>query len=112
MNDYSFIDKDFYYECFEGWMPLLKSLFYTIDKHLQHQEQIRKPVDFRIVQIKEKFGCLRVYYEGGDDYIYGSIRMAENVSSKICERCGNKGEARKGSWIKVLCDECVLRDTL
>jgi hypothetical protein len=103
---YKFVDENFYYECFDGWIPLLESLFYTIDKHLQHQEQIRKPVDFNITQIKEKFGCLRVYYGGGDDYIYGSIRMTENFSSKICERCGNKGEVRKGSWIKVLCDEC------
>jgi len=103
---YDFVDDNFYYECADGWIPLLESLFHTIEKHLQHQEQIRKPVNFRITQMKEKFGCLRVYYDGGDDYIYGSIRMAENVSSKICERCANKGEVRKGSWIQVLCDEC------
>jgi len=104
---YKFVDENFYCQFYDGWIPLLESLFYTIDKHLQHQEQIRKPVDFRITQIKEKFGCLRVYYEGGDDYIYGGIRMAENISSKICERCGQPGKiVNFGGWLKALCQNC------
>ncbi len=60
---------------------------------------------FQAIQIKEKFGTLRFYYSGGDEYISGIINFAENMSGEICEVCGNKGKLRNGSWIKTLCDE-------
>lgn len=57
-------------------------------------------------QIKEKFGTLRFYYNGGDDVIDGYDRMAELMSSVTCEVCGNPGkiETIKG-WVQTLCDE-------
>lgn len=57
-----------------------------------------------IQQIKEKFGGLRFYYEGGDDEISGMVRIAERWTNKTCETCGNKGERRSGGWIRTLCD--------
>ena len=64
-----------------------------------------KPVpSFKATQIKEKFGTLRFYYSGGDDYINGVINFAENMSCDICEECGDKGKLRNGSWIRTLCD--------
>lgn len=59
-------------------------------------------------QIKEKFGTLRFYYHGGDDYIRGLDAMAESMSSVICEDCGCPGVSRsteKNRWIRVLCDK-------
>jgi hypothetical protein len=56
-------------------------------------------------QIKEKFGGLRIYFSGGDDYVSGVIGMAEDMSYKLCEVCGNKGNANKSGWIATLCDE-------
>ena len=32
------------------------------------------------IQVKEKYGGLRFYYSGGDDYIHGIVAMAENLS--------------------------------
>jgi hypothetical protein len=58
-----------------------------------------------IQQIKEKFGGLRFYYDGGDDEISGMVRMAESWAGKSCETCGNKGSQRGGGWIRTLCDE-------
>jgi hypothetical protein len=57
-----------------------------------------------IAQIKEKFGGLRFYYDGGDDEISGMVRMAEAWADHTCEDCGNKGERRSGGWIRTLCD--------
>jgi hypothetical protein len=57
-----------------------------------------------VVQIKEKFGGLRFYYDGGDDEISGMVRMAEAWADHTCEECGNKGERRSGGWIRTLCD--------
>jgi hypothetical protein len=59
-------------------------------------------------QIKEKFGTLRFYYSGGDEYIRGLDAMAASMSGVICEQCGNPGTSRsnkKQRWILVLCDK-------
>jgi len=57
-----------------------------------------------IAQIKEKFGGLRFYYDGGDDYISGMVTMAETWAGSTCETCGEKGTRRGGGWIRTLCD--------
>jgi hypothetical protein len=57
-----------------------------------------------IQQIKEKFGGLRFYYNGGDDHIRGMESMAESWANRSCETCGNKGERRAGGWMRTLCD--------
>jgi hypothetical protein len=59
-------------------------------------------------QIKEKFGTLRFYYRGGDEYIRGLYSMADSMSSVICEVCGSPGSSRsteKQRWVLVLCDK-------
>lgn len=56
-------------------------------------------------QVKEKYGTLRFYYDGGDDVIYGIESMAESMSAVTCEVCGAPGEPRSGDWIKTLCNE-------
>jgi hypothetical protein len=58
----------------------------------------------KIRQVKEKFGGLRFYYDGGDDKLYGAVMMAEAMASKTCEVCGRPGERRGGDWIQTLCD--------
>jgi hypothetical protein len=58
-----------------------------------------------VEQIKEKFGGLRFYYQGGDDQISGMVRMAELWAGRSCERCGDRGERRSGGWIRTLCDK-------
>jgi hypothetical protein len=55
-------------------------------------------------QVKEKFGGLRFYYNGGDDHIHGLARMAESMSVVTCEECGAPGSIRGGGWIHTLCD--------
>jgi hypothetical protein len=56
-------------------------------------------------QIKEKFGTLRFYYDGGDDYIRGLEAMADSMSARICEDCGKPGKRTTGGWIRTLCEE-------
>lgn len=57
-----------------------------------------------IQQIKEKFGGLRFYYDGGDYQIDGMVTMAEVWSDRTCETCGNLGKRRNGGWVRTLCD--------
>ena len=55
-------------------------------------------------QVKEKFGTLRFYTNGGDEQIYGMIRMAESMSAVTCEECGAPGKTRGRGWIYTACD--------
>lgn len=57
-------------------------------------------------QVKEKFGSLRFYYHGGDEYVAGLVDMAEAMSSCTCEKCGNPGNIEGSGWIKTLCNNC------
>ena len=57
-------------------------------------------------QVKEKFGSLRFYVAGGDEYCRGAIVMAERASARTCENCGQPGSVRKDGWHCVQCDSC------
>jgi len=55
-------------------------------------------------QVKEKFGGLRFYTNGYTDEVSGMIRMAESMSYRTCEVCGNPGRSNNHGWISTLCD--------
>lgn len=55
-------------------------------------------------QVKEKFGTLRFYYDGGDDFVYGAVAVAETMSGMLCEDCGAPGVLRPGRWVRTLCN--------
>jgi hypothetical protein len=91
----------------EGWWPIIESLCANIQSHTDWWNTNRKerPVVEQVVveQIKEKFGGLRFYYEGGDDQISGMVRMAEAWASHSCEECGAPGTSGGKGWIRTLC---------
>jgi hypothetical protein len=64
------------------------------------------PNKIHFVQIKEKFGTLRAYAIGGDQFCNGVIAMAESMSGITCEACGEPGERTNNSWIKTQCKKC------
>lgn len=92
-----------------GWWPVIERLCANIQSHIDWWNTNRKerPVVEQVVveQIKEKFGGLRFYYQGGDDYIRGLVTMAEAWADSSCEECGKPGTRRSGGWIRTLCDE-------
>lgn len=104
-------------ECGDGWLDILSSLCFLIAQHERNiegrnkylQKEGKEPVayeSFKFTQIKEKFGGLRIYYNGGDEYIRGLMGMAESWSYKTCEICGNKGQTTKHGWLKTICEKC------
>jgi hypothetical protein len=64
----------------KAWYPLVDRLFTAIFAYLVQRPSVG-PV--MILQVKEKFNKLRVYYDGGDDTIRGFVIMAELVSQII-----------------------------
>jgi hypothetical protein len=108
-------------ECGNGWYELLSSVCWRISKYEENiaeriairnkhgTENDQSDLDYHPVkfdQIKEKFGGLRIYFSGGNDYIDGVVGMAGEYSYKVCEVCGNAGKPNKGGWISTLCESC------
>jgi hypothetical protein len=88
-----------------GWWPILEALCGQIQHHIDWKNKQSEVVaQITVNQIKEKFGGLRFYYEGGDEYISGLVSMAESWAACSCETCGTPGERRQGGWIRTLCD--------
>lgn len=85
----------------DGWYDIVSTACKLIAAHLEQH-----PQPFMWTQIKEKFGALRLYYYGGDEYIAGVIAMSETLSCLVCERCGNRGQRRGTGWLYTLCDTC------
>ena len=85
----------------EGWYEIIYHLSSSIYSHCKF-----KKIDYpKVAQIKEKFGGLRFYVDGGDDFTHGAIQMAENWASRTCETCGERGQRRSGGWLRTLCDK-------
>lgn len=108
------------FECSDGWFNIIDQLCGTIQSHIDWRNSQRElllkdnpynhpiPDEVRQVvatQVKEKFGTLRFYYDGGDDVIDGMVQLAESMSGVTCEECGKPGKSRSGGWIRTLCEE-------
>ena len=107
------------FACGQGWLPLLETLCGVIQSHIDQSNQRRErllasnefnhPIPDEITQvtieqIKEKFGTLRFYYQGGDEFIHGAVWLAESLTDQLCEDCGGMGQRRSGGWVRTLCD--------
>jgi hypothetical protein len=107
----------------DGWYQIIDNLCFNIQSHIdwssknnawdlkwneEHPDE-QRPV-YEIVtqvvveQVKEKFGTLRFYYNGGDAVIDGMVRMAESMSSVMCEECGAPAKTQGHGWVGTLCD--------
>lgn len=91
-----------------GWYELIDELLRLIDNHLIHDPKLKEI--FRIIQVKSKFGGVRIYVDNSDEYIDGIIDMAESMSFHICEGCGNKGSGINiNGWYTTCCKDCESR---
>lgn len=88
----------------EGWHILINSLCHLIEQEI-NQMPLELQDQFKVEQIKQKFGSLRVYLNRSTPYIDGAIQLAESLSIHLCECCGGVGEIKsvKG-WSATLCE--------
>jgi hypothetical protein len=117
----------FGFECADGWFNILNTLCFQIQSYIDWNEKItQKKIEQHksegfttltehipqavVTQVKEKFGTLRFYYDGGDEKIDGMVRMAEAMSSVTCEICGNIGQLRGRGWYYTSCDEHLRKE--
>lgn len=92
----------FGFEVGDGWYKLIDAVSALVVERAT--EAGLTPV---ASQIKEKFGTLRCHFQGldNDEYLYGVLRMASSLSTRVCEICGSNGSLRGEGWFRVLCDE-------
>lgn len=93
-------------ECKPGWFGLIEEL----------AEKIAEiDPDYKIVQIKEKYGTLRFYTESSSDSvdIWDKIEEIaqeyEDKSLTVCEECGGAGKEGRvsGYYWCVRCEKCA-----
>lgn len=101
----------FGFEHGDGWFWILDQLCDSIQRYIDNKNKYIDP-DKQVPQVvasqvKEKFGYLNFYYEGGDDIINGMITFAASLSQQVCEKCGTmENVGRTSGWIKILCKDC------
>lgn len=103
-----------------GWWPIVETLCRQIYAYTKWQNNTRQDrlaknphnlvvpdyvEPIQIEQIKEKFGGLRFYYQGGDKFVEGLVTMAELWCGRTCEDCGAPGTRRSGGWVRTLCEQ-------
>lgn len=92
------MDLEYALQCVgEGWHNMLRLLFDA------------KPEETTVTDVKEKYGGLRFYVDTAPSWYYDLIDKYEELSLKICEKCGNPGVPKPsaGGWIKTYCDNCL-----
>ena len=65
---------------------------------------------WRIVQLKEKYGIMRLYDNGIKVHsrVHDIIRKYENISAYTCIVCGKPATQITTGWISPFCDDCCL----
>ncbi len=92
----------FGFECGDGWLPILEKLFAGFQELADKDGTASR---FRVTQVKQKYGTLRVYHNGGEEY-EALVDKAEALSAVTCEVCGQQGTMRDDFWVSVRCDRC------
>ena len=111
----------FHFECGDGWFTIIKELASCIDHEVKNRKKVDQYKISRgesieewhepyVIQVKEKYGGLRFYVYSSMESINGMITMAEAMSYRVCELCGNPGVLSQKGWWRTLCEPCRLND--
>ena len=104
--DYSYTWED---EVPEGWRKAFcPKMWEELKAILGKADYVDK---FRFAQIKEKYGTLRLYYNGAPEEIYDEIEAweakYEELSEKFCIHCGKPAKYMSLGWISPWCEDCA-----
>jgi len=90
--------------CEDGWYTLIDTLCKCIQSYIDSDSTVTQVI---VQAVKEKFGVLRVYTQGGDAYTHGMTAFAEALSQHTCEICGAPGETTGSSGLATRCENCM-----
>jgi hypothetical protein len=88
----------------EGWFNIVWRQCKDLEPLVAEAEKATgRP--FEALQVKQKFGGLRVYVNHPTDTIRKRIETAQLESLRTCEVCGKSGNRREGDRIRTVCDD-------
>lgn len=87
-----------------GWRDIALEAFKKIDEVLKKKPEER--ATYQLVQVKEKWGMLRIYDNSSNDEIQDLLLELENESWLHCIDCGAKSEWQTTGWICPYCTGC------
>lgn len=101
----------------DGWYNIMDALCSSITYYLKYKKKPGADADadenadgefsVEFVQVKEKFGALRIYTNFGDDAIDSMISLAARLSQLTCDTCGSPGKNTLiRGWYQTLCEPC------
>lgn len=64
---------------------------------------------WRIIQLKEKFGAMRLYPNWTPPEVAQVIHKYSELSEHICVRCGARATHLSRGWILPYCEDCARR---
>jgi len=92
--------------CGDGWYRLIERLCACVQSLADHRH-LPQP---RAVEVKEKLGGLRFYWDGiSDERVAAMTQYAETLSLHVCEVCGAPGALVQDDCLRTRCE--LRRDT-
>ena len=76
------------FEIGPGWFEYIADFLVKFDRYMKEKQY--NPEDYKIMQVKNKFGSLRIYLAGSDFYINSLIAETEANANDCCIICGKK----------------------
>lgn len=92
-----------------GWDDLIDTMSSRINTILSSDLKC----EIELLQVKEKFGELRIYYRlrasqvGTTAAVAEAVKIAQEASGNICEVCGKPGMLLRGNLMKTRCASCA-----
>jgi hypothetical protein len=100
----SYLKKKRSYDTTSSDSDIKRGLETTLKKYEQLMEEAMEQLP-KIVQVKEKFGTLRLYIDNGNRVSNAIVNYAELMSEVTCEKCGDAGITYETGWHKTLCKQ-------
>jgi hypothetical protein len=92
-------------ECGRGWYPLIQPVFDYIDEYNKDKDE---KYCISVLQVKEKYGTLRIYTNFETPELCELIEHAEEESGNVCEYCGSREHIGSTlEWYITICYDCM-----
>lgn len=106
------LNGEFPIELPDGWKETFQQMCELLDRTLRAHDATSDDITF--LQVKEKFGQMRVYTDysehiGSDlaSVCEDFIEAACSKTAKICCNCGNRADYDSTGWICPFCENCA-----
>lgn len=97
-----------------GWYRIVLKL--VSDLAEQAKQENRGNDNYpEIIELKQKWGGLRIYIRSGSPKMQALVDAAEEESESVCQECGEREDVsayKDRGWIKSLCSGCQVLDAL